>query len=167
MMFGRRTWPVQLKVRHHSPEEVQFICSLATFEECLSSWPCKFVIIFVCCAIVFIVLLVYSDKGDMVYLLLKVCRNTSEIDRGSLKCTWKNTLDPSEMNVGHPLYFHVCILRCGVSVWYGEYHPVYRPHAEEEDHRPSPSDWSIVGVHKVHLRLFNRHIVVENNGTRG
>lgn len=35
--------------------------------------------------------------------------------------------------------FVIC-LRCGVSVWFGDDHPVYCSHAEEEDCRPSSSD---------------------------
>lgn len=44
-------------------------------------------------------------------------------------------------------------LRCGVSVWHGDHHPVYRPDAEEEDCRPSSPDRSIVGVYKVNSGL--------------
>lgn len=43
--------------------------------------------------------------------------------------------------------------RRGVSVWHGDGHPLHGPHAEEEDHRPSPSHRAAAGIHKVLLLL--------------
>lgn len=40
-------------------------------------------------------------------------------------------------------------LRCGVTVWYGDHNPLYCTYAEEEDRRPPPSGWGIVGIYKV------------------
>ena len=84
----------------------------------------------------------YADKG---VTLCQTAVMKMILTRCGFLLRWKWVIQFTSV----PLF----CLRCGVSVRFGDHHPVHRCHAEEEDRCSSPSDWSVAGVYEVELRL--------------